>query len=136
MTEDNRRRNLKLELKRGQESWLAAANLRQAGLNADAVSRAYYAMVHSARAVLLTEGLEARTHTGIATLLNLHFVRPGRLPSSAPRALTQLQGEREAADDDASTIYAENDIKDIFSRAHEFCEACRTLLAGEGWLDE
>ena len=135
MTEDNRRRNLTLELKRSDESWLAAVNLRGLNLNADAVSRAYYAMVHMARAVLLTEGLEARTHSGVATLLNLHFVRAGRLPSSAPRALTQLQGEREAADDDASAIYSQEDVEDIFARALESCQICRTLLAQDGWLD-
>ena len=135
MTEDNRRRNLTLELKRSDESWLAAVNLRGLNLNADAVSRAYYAMVHMARAVLLTEGLEARTHSGVATLLNLHFVRAGRLPSSAPRALTQLQGEREAADYDASAIYSQEDVEDIFARALESCQTCRTLLAQDGWLD-
>ena len=85
--------------------------------------------------ILLTEGLEARTHSGVATLLNLHFVRAGRLPSSAPRALTQLQGEREAADYDASAIYSQEDVEDIFARALESCQTCRTLLAQDGWLD-
>ncbi|MBI3930242.1 MAG: HEPN domain-containing protein [Armatimonadetes bacterium] len=133
MTKENRRRNIALELNRSDECWRAAVGLRNLDLHADAVSRAYYAMLHAAQAVLLTEGLEARSHSGTITLFNLHFVRPGKLPTTTTRTLTQLQGERETADYDASTVYTSEDSEVILERADEFCATCRNYLKDSGW---
>lgn len=45
----------------------------------DAASRAYYALLHGARALLATKGLDSRKHSGVISLFNRHFVknRPG-----------------------------------------------------------
>ncbi len=45
----------------------------------DAVSRAYYAFFDAASALLLTEGLVAKTHAGLITLFGIHFVKKGKI---------------------------------------------------------
>jgi len=42
-----------------------------------AVNRFYYAAFHAMRAVLATEGYDASKHSGVISLFNKHFVRPG-----------------------------------------------------------
>jgi uncharacterized protein (UPF0332 family) len=42
----------------------------------DAVSRAYHAAAHLARAVLLTEGVEPKSHAELGRMLGLHFPKP------------------------------------------------------------
>lgn len=41
----------------------------------DAVSRAYYAAFYAAHALLISEGLETRSHRGLVALIGLHFVK-------------------------------------------------------------
>lgn len=50
-------------------------------LNADllsgAVSRFYYAVFHAMRAVLSTKSLDTPKHSGVISLFNKEFVKPG-----------------------------------------------------------
>lgn len=133
MTEENRRQNIGLEVERGSQALQAARVLLEQGLLADAVSRAYYAMLHHARTLLLTEGLEARTHAGVAHLLHLHFVRTGRLDSSLARYLTQHQAEREEADYDSAVVFTADDARASVERAEAFCETVLARLREGGW---
>lgn len=98
MTGDNKRANITAELARGDESLRAANVLLDAGLLHDAESRLYYAAYHAAVAILLTEGLEPRSHTGVANLLGLHFVKTGRLDPDDARLFARLQKYRVEAD--------------------------------------
>lgn len=45
---------------------------------ADSVSRSYYAIFQTARALLATEQLESRKHSGVIALFNRHFVKTGK----------------------------------------------------------
>jgi hypothetical protein len=65
LTSDNRRVHVAAELERGAQAAKAAQELLRLGLLNDAVSRAYYAALHFARALLLTEGVEPKTHGGV-----------------------------------------------------------------------
>ena len=79
MTDANKRANVASELGRADESMRAARVLVDAALLHDAESRLYYAIYHAAVALLLTEGLEPRSHAGTASMLGLHFVKTGRM---------------------------------------------------------
>lgn len=75
MTDESKRENILVEVRRAEDSLEAAKILLAAGKLADAVSRAYYACFHYARAMLLTEGHEARSHGGVERMLHRDFVR-------------------------------------------------------------
>ena len=104
------------------------------GLNADAVSRAYYAAFHVARALLLSRGLEARTHSGTIHLLNVEFVRPGIIPSSYNRFFGGLQRSRELADYDAAVQFSAEDAAEELASAHRFEAEVMKVLRAEGWV--
>jgi len=63
-----------------------------------AANRLYYAALHAAKAVLLTEGLDPKSHRGVKRLLVIHFVAPGLLPDWVEPALSRLETERDLAD--------------------------------------
>ena len=98
MTGENRRKNIAAEMTRGDESFESAELLLAAGKLADAVSRAYYAAFHYARALLYTLGEEARTHQGIERLLHRDLVREGKLDPDIARLFSSLQKFRQDAD--------------------------------------
>jgi uncharacterized protein (UPF0332 family) len=55
-------------LRKAAEKLDTAAKLVEWGAFDDAVSRAYYAAFHAAKAMLSSQGFEAETHTGVKTL--------------------------------------------------------------------
>ena len=101
MTDENRRRNLADELARAEQALQAARALLGVALHADSVSRAYYGAFHCLRALLLSRGVETKTHAGAIHTFNTEFVRAGLLPSSHNRLLAGIQRLRELADYDA-----------------------------------
>jgi len=100
MTAEQARANADLALKKARAALTAAQALLALSLWDDAVSRAYYAAFHAAQALLVSRGLEARSHAGLGALLWEHFVRPGVVSKSLGRDLSSLQKFREDADYD------------------------------------
>jgi uncharacterized protein (UPF0332 family) len=134
VTDENRRHNLELELERAEQALRAAEALLGLGLCSDSVSRAYYGVFHCLRALLLSRGLEARTHSGAIHMLNVEFVRTGKLSSSYNRLLASAQRARELADYDAAVTFSSDDARAQLDEARGFETAIRVLLASEGWI--
>ena len=128
MTPVNEAANSREEIERGNEALRAAGELLRLDLYNDAVSRAYYAAYHWARAALFTRGLESRTHRGVIQLLGLHFVRKGILPPEAATLLAQLESSREAGDYAASVRFTAEEARAAFSQAESFIALCRPCL--------
>ena len=135
MTGENRKKNLADEVARSGESMRAAEALVGLGLHADAVSRAYYAAFHLLRAVLLSRGVEPKTHSGAIHLFNTELVRAGLFPTAHNRLLGGLQRARELADYDAAVVFAVEDARAEIDEAHSFCDEALAFLRREGWID-
>lgn len=129
MTDDNKRANITAELGRCDESLRAATVLLDAGLLHDAESRLYYAAYHAAVALLLTQGLEPRSHTGVANLLGLHFVKTGRLDSGDARLFARLQKYRIEADYSAEFVVTRGAIEEDVAACRAFVERVRAAVA-------
>jgi uncharacterized protein len=86
----------------GADALRAADALLELGLANDAVSRAYYAAFHHARALLLMHNLDPKTHRGVIASLE-RVSATGELPSDDVSALARLQTFRGLADYDSSS---------------------------------
>ncbi len=134
MTEDNKRKNLRDEIARATDALRAAEALVGLGLHADAVSRAYYGAFHLLRALLLSRGVEPKSHAGAIHLFNTELVRTGMFPSSHNRLLAGLQRARELADYDAAVVFSEQDARAELALARELEAAALEHLRREGWI--
>lgn len=134
MSPENRRANIAEEWGKTSQALAAADALLGVGLWNDALTRAYYAAYHAACAVLLTEGIEARSHQGAIALFGERFVRTGRLSAELGRDLHELKELREQADYRRSFAATEEEARRDISRAHDFCEAVAALLLAGGWI--
>ncbi len=76
----------------------AARSLHEQGLHRDSINRCFFAAYHAVLALLAREELDARSYAGGFHLLNLHFVKMGRLPRRCSRLLHRLQDHRHQAD--------------------------------------
>ena len=134
MTGENRKRNIADELARADQALRAARALLDLGLHADSVSRAYYGALHCLRALLLSRGLEAKTHAGAIHVLNTEFIRAGILPSSHNRLLAGIQRSRELADYDAAVRFSKDDAEACLQDAEAFRTDAVTFLRNESWI--
>jgi uncharacterized protein (UPF0332 family) len=75
LKEANKKENVREEIDRANESMKAADLLFKNGFTRDAVARLYYSLLYAVRAILLTKGLEPRSHEGALRLFGLHFVK-------------------------------------------------------------
>lgn len=131
MTDDNATKNSADEARRGEEALAAAKHLLSAGFYNDAVSRAYYAAFHFARALLVSRGIEAKTHRGVIQLFHLHFVRSGLVTDETAGNLSRLETYRELSDYTAFLHFTEAQTRDEINLSEAFINTCRRLLKQE-----
>ncbi len=132
MTGDNRRAAVAEALTKCDEELAAAQALVAVKLFRPAMTRAYYCAFHAARALLFSDGLEPRSHEGVQHLLNLHFIRPGRLETHWNRVLARLQKFREEADYGGAFVLDESALAEEMSAAAAFRSRVRELLVEPG----
>jgi uncharacterized protein len=134
VTDESKKKNIAAELARGGEAMEEAELLLGAHKLPGAVSRAYYAVFHHARALLLTLGLEAKSHGGLERLIHRDFVRANKLDASIALALSRLMKLRQDADYTAEFVFVEKDVAFEIDAAKKFVEAVRDVLIAEGWI--
>ncbi len=117
------------ELVRARETLRAARVLFDAGLFADTVGRAYYAMFHAATALLASVGRTARTHDGIRSQLAEHFVRPGLLDPTVARSLAHGASDRQDADYDSQAVFSAEVASARIVEAETVLSVAERLLA-------
>ena len=133
MTDVNRRRNVLVELEEADRCLRAAVALHAIALWKDALNRLYYAVYHLGLAVLLTEGIEPRTHKGLHSLLGSELVRSGRLPAHVQHRIARLQTYRELADYDRDFVATRELVETELAAAREVRGSIRAFLDDAGY---
>lgn len=67
--------------------------MAQAGFYNASINRLYYACYYMAVALLLKNNISAQTHSGVKTMLGMHFTSKGKLSISASKIFTTLMTE-------------------------------------------
>ena len=108
------------ELIRAEHALKAAQKLLEVELLADAISRAYYACLHSAKAALLTQGVTVLSHKAVITLFGQHLVQTGKIEKEYGRVLREEQEDREVGDYDVFEIIELGRANQRVSDAQQF----------------
>lgn len=133
MTDENRVANLRDELARAQTALKAADLLADQHLANDAISRLYYYLFYHVRALLLTKGLESRSHGGMLRLFSLHFVKSGVFPARSAHLLSKLMKYREEADYDTAHEFTDDDFAELRAEASALASAIQEHIAEAGY---
>jgi uncharacterized protein len=126
-------RNMVLaEWLRAYASLQAAKNLTGDGLYADAISRAYYAILHAAKAALHVHDVTAESHPAVRRMFGLHLVKPGEIEPEWSAYLTAGLDDRLAADYDVETDFSRKEARSECVRAEEFLKRIKRYLSRHG----
>lgn len=108
------------ELKKAEQALKAAQNLLADELYDDAVSRAYYAVFHGARAALRMKGVETISHKGLVNQFALHLVKPGEVDEEYGDILRQTKEDRETGDYEPLVSFDSEEAAQLVSGASRF----------------
>jgi len=130
------REDAKAEWKRATVSLGATYTLAINGYNNDAVSRAYYAILHAAKAGLATKGIDAESHRGVAAMFGKEFVNTGQMEAEHGRNLRRAEAARQNADYRAHMEFTGEQTQREGERAHGFLTEMRNQLKSAGLRED
>ena len=96
-----------------------------------AVGRAYYAMLHTAQALLRERNLTYRKHSGVHSAFGEHFARKGLFDPKYHRWLLAAFNSRLKGDYDFDAIIDPETASAIIEQAREFLKEARRFLESE-----
>jgi uncharacterized protein (UPF0332 family) len=120
------------EMKRGDESLQSAKVLNKEGLCLDAMSRCYYALLHYARAMLLTRDIVPKSHHGVFLMFSQQFVKTNEVTQEYGKMLARLQKLREEADYVTASSFSPEDVAAALEDAGKFRELANQFLRQPG----
>jgi uncharacterized protein (UPF0332 family) len=136
MMEENKKENIREEIERATEARRAAELLFSNDFIKDSVSKLYYFLFYSIRALLLTKGLEPKSHEGALRLFGLHFVKEGVFMSPDSHVFSKLMKFREEADYNPSYIFTKEDFKDLAKEADNLFIKIRAHLKEKDYFKD
>ena len=123
------------EWQRAWRALCAAELLAREGYYEDAVSRAYYATLHAAKAALFIHDVAAASHAGVRRMFGLHLLRSGEIEPVWSSNLGESLDDRLAADYDDSTSFSSVDATQECQHTREFLDRIRRYLFTKGFAD-
>jgi uncharacterized protein (UPF0332 family) len=134
MNEQNKKANILEEIDRANEALKVATLLFENGFFKDAISRLYYSLLYFVRGLLLTEGLESRSHEGALRLFGLHFVKKGLFKADDSHIFSKLMKYREEADYNPSYTFTCEDFIEFKQESDRLIQKIMVYLKANGYL--
>ena len=128
MTGENKRENIKVERESASKILSEADLLFKNGFYSGAVSRLYYSLLHTIRALLLTKGLEPRSHEGALRIFSLHFVKDGPFEPASSHIFSRLMKYREEADYNPAYVFTKEDFVQSRKEAGDLADKIKACL--------
>ncbi len=134
MTEKNKKSNIQDELQRAETALAAAELLHKNEFVNDAISRLYYYLFHGIRALLLSKGIEPKSHEGALQLFSLHFVKSKIFSAGNSHTFARLMKYRSEADYSASYVFTMEDYINFKNDAKQVYDNILDHLKKEGYI--
>lgn len=104
------------------------------GFHGVAVNRAYYAFFYVATALLLTEDVSRRKHSGVLAAFREHFVKSSRFPIQHSYDYGEAFELRNVTDYEMLGKASEMQARAVVENAERLIERCVAYLGAEGYL--
>lgn len=119
MNSDERNEYVRYRLKSAFNTPDAAKILADNGFWNSAVNRLYYAIFYAVNALLVHNGINSSSHSGLRSQFSLHFIKTGKLEKKFGTLLSELYDWRQKGDYDNIFDYDEETVKPLFSKVQE-----------------
>ena len=115
-------------INRADETLREAELMYDEGLYNGAVNRLYYACYYISIALLLKKDIQAQTHSGVKTMISLHYISKGIIPKEIDKYLLLLFERRQSGDYD-DFVLCDDDVIDLRDKAIAYITCAKSLLS-------
>jgi uncharacterized protein (UPF0332 family) len=115
-------------LAQARETLAEAAQLLANQAFRGAVNRSYYAAFYAARALLALRQVDAARHSGVVSLFQQHFIKPGLVAPEVGKTLARAFEKRQNTDYEDFATVDPADARDLAAAVQTFVDTCETLL--------
>jgi len=129
LTEDEKNTIVKYRLERARETLLDVEISIQNSRWHNAANRLYYACFYATIALLLNDGLEARSHNGVRTLLGQHYVNEGIIDKELNQAYRRMFNLRQTGDYDDLATVTKDEVLSLLEPAKNFIKTIEQLIS-------
>ncbi len=93
-----------------------------------AVNRLYYAVFQAVSALMIQESIRIKSHSGAKAMLELHFIKTGRIEKKWGKFYIDLSDNREESDYGAFVSFVEEDVLPLLPQTQEFIDVIKRLI--------
>lgn len=93
-----------------------------------AANRLYYAVYYASKALLIQNGIIAKSHEGVIGLIGQKFVVPGIISTDEAKLLARLQNMRKTGDYDDFKEWHQEDVESLFEKVEAYINKIRILV--------
>ncbi len=111
------------------KSMRAASLMMDNGFYNEAINRIYYACFYTATAILFKNNIEAKTHTGVRTMMHKHFIQNNLISQSDGAFYSDIFEYRHASDYDDYVEFEKDVVEKLFIEAEKFITNLNILLS-------
>lgn len=115
-------------VERAYDTFKEAQYNAEGGYCVAAINRMYYACYYAGIALLLKHEISAQTHSGVRSMLGLHFVSKGIMSKEDGKTFNDLFEKRHSGDYDDFVICDQEMVDNLLPKAKHFIDAISQLL--------
>jgi len=119
---------VKHKLARSQETLGEAKHLFEGGFVRGVVNRIYYACFYAVSALLLCEGRSRSKHSGVMSLFDELWIKPGRLPAEVGAFYHLIFDRRQKGDYEDVSTFGRADVESWLKQGGEFINQISAAL--------
>ncbi|HMV80633.1 MAG TPA: HEPN domain-containing protein [Leptospiraceae bacterium] len=119
---------VKDEMGRANKALKSAEILYKEKLYEDSISRSYYAVLHAAKAALLSRGIEVDSHEAVKRLFGLHIIKTGISEKYYGLILREEQDDRMMADYNVGFSPEEERVFQRLEDARDFVSKMESII--------
>ena len=126
---DSKNDLVKYRLQRAYETLEDARILAKAARWNTCVNRLYYACFYAISALLAQHGLSSSRHTGVRSLFNRHYVKPGKVAKEMAQIYNDLFEKRQESDYLDFIQFEDSQVLPWISKAQSFVKHIAVIVS-------
>ena len=134
LTDEQRRDIVRYRMENAQKMLSEVESHRENGFYNTAVNRMYYACYYAATAMLISMGIEVKSHDGVRLNLGKYVVMEGRLSPDLGRFYSRLFSKRSTGDYDDFINHTLTTVDELLPQARQLISTLLSQL--DEWLEE
>ena len=128
LTDEEREALVRYRLEKAGETLVEARDCANMGHWTLSANRLYYAAYYASSALLIQNGIVAKSHEGVIGMIGQNFVVPGIISKDEAKLLARLQNMRKTGDYDDFIEWHREEVEPLFEKVEDYINKIKTLV--------